>query len=278
MNNGLMMRLSKEQIENFQSLVWDFYTLYGRDFEWRQTEDPYAILVSEVMLQQTQTQRVLPKYEQWLSRFPSFYELADAPLKEVLLYWQGLGYNRRGKYLHEIAKRVVQEYGGKLPDCPKQLEQLPGIGKYTAAAVSTFAFCQPNSFIETNIRTVYIVNFFQDQEKVHDKEILPLITQTIDQARPREWYYALMDYGVMLKQQLINPSRKSAHHVVQSKFEGSDRQIRGMILRLLTENETASLQELKKKIKRKPERIEKALRQLTNEGFLTMSEDIIRIS
>ncbi len=272
------MNFTKEQIQNFQSLIWDFYKLYGRDFLWRQTKDPYAILVSEIMLQQTQTLRVIPKYEQWLFRFPTFSELADAPLKEVLSYWQGLGYNRRGKYLQEIAKRVIQNFDGQLPACKKQLEKLPGIGKYTAAAVCTFAFGQPNSFIETNIRTVFIVTFFQDQEKVHDKEILPIIEQTIDEDNPREWYYALMDYGVMLKQQLVNPNRKSAHHTVQSKFEGSDRQIRGMILKILTQKENVSLEELKNSIKRKPERIKKALQQLTKEGFLNISGDVIQIS
>ena len=272
------MKLTKEQIQNFQSLILDFYKSSGRDFLWRQTKDPYAILVSEIMLQQTQTLRVLPKYEQWLFRFPTFYELADASLKEVLSYWQGLGYNRRGKYLHEIAKRVIQDFDGQLPACTKKLEQLPGIGKYTAADVCTFAFGLPHSFIETNIRTVFIVNFFQDQEKVHDKEIMLVVEQTIDEDNPREWYYALMDYGVMLKQQLVNPNRKSAHHTIQSKFEGSDRQIRGIILKLLTQKEKVSLQELKKNIKRKSERIEKALGQLITEGFLKVSGDMIQIS
>jgi A/G-specific adenine glycosylase len=231
------MQIDTPQITSFQKLIWQFYAQQGRTFEWRNVDDPYLVFISEVMLQQTQTARVAQKFPQFIAQFPSFAALASATLKEVLKAWQGMGYNRRGKYLHDSAKKVMQEFGGILPNDPPVLETFPGIGKATAASICAFAFNKPTIFIETNIRSVFIFYFFSGKSEIHDKEIYPLVAASVDQENPREWYYALMDYGVMLKKQMKNPSRKSAHHAVQSKFEGSDRQIRGAILRILTKSE-----------------------------------------
>jgi len=233
--------LSGQQIAQFGSFIWDFYSKNKRSFAWRHTQDPYKILVSEIMLQQTQTHRVQEKYEQFISVFPSFDMLAQHSLHDVLSVWQGLGYNRRGKYLHEIAQRVIRDYAGVLPNCPRELEKLPGIGANTAGSICAFAFNNPTVFIETNIRTVFIHSFFAEKITVSDSEILPLVAATVDQDNPREWYYALMDYGVFLKKMLPNPSRKSKHHAKQSKFEGSDRQIRGAIIRALTKKKSERL-------------------------------------
>ncbi len=231
---------SRPTTREFQRIILVHYAEHGRDLPWRHTRDPYAILVSEVMLQQTQTERVIPKYEQWLDRFPNISELAQASLADVLQLWQGLGYNRRAKALKDIAEMVMSRYGGAIPDSRDTLMAFPGIGHYTASAICTFAFDQPLIFIETNIRRVFIHFYFPNsvggdghERKVHDRELLPLVERTLNRKDPRTWYYALMDYGAMLKGKVENPNRRSAHYSRQSRFEGSDRQIRGIILREL---------------------------------------------
>jgi A/G-specific adenine glycosylase len=183
------------------------------------------------MLQQTQATRVVPKYEAFLRHFSTARALAEAPLGDVLRAWQGLGYNRRAKYLHEAAKSVMIYHSGRIPRSYEDLRALPGVGDYTARAVRAFAFNEPEVFIETNIRAVFIHHFFPKKKKVSDKELLPYMVASLDRKNPRRWYSALMDYGSYLKQTMPNPSRRSAHHVRQSKFKGSDREIRGAILK-----------------------------------------------
>jgi A/G-specific adenine glycosylase len=191
-----------------------------------ENRDSYRILVSEIMLQQTQVERVLDKYKVFIRIFPDFSSLAVAPLADILKVWQGLGYNRRAVALQKIAISVMKESRGRLPVTREELLKLPGIGKYTASAILTFACNQPNIFIETNIRRVFIHFFFRDRENISDAEILPLIEMTLDAGNPREWYYALMDYGAMLKKTVENPNRKSSHYKKQAPFHGSNRQLR----------------------------------------------------
>ncbi len=261
----------------FRTLIWDFYRTNGRHFIWRNIENPYYVLVSEIMLQQTQTYRVAPKFEQFILEFPTIYSLAEASLRSVLGMWQGLGYNRRGKFLHETAKEIVNKWNGIIPNDPVTLVTFPGIGTATASSITAFAYNIPTVFIETNIRTVFIHHFFSQQEKVHDKEIMPLIAATVDQENPREWYYALMDYGVMLKQTLPNPSKKSIHHASQSKFEGSDRQIRGAIIKLLTEYELLSKEEIIAYIGKDPVRVERIIDKVALEGLIRKDGSILQI-
>lgn len=202
---------------------------------WRETRDPYRIVVSEVMLQQTQVPRVLEKYGAFIKLFPTVRKLALAPLRDVLAAWQGLGYNRRALALKRLAIEVTARHDGRIPSDREALEKLPGIGPATAGSILAFAFNKPSVFIETNIRSVYIHHFFRDRAGVRDEELLPYVEKTLDRKNPREWYYALMDYGVYLKSRMPNPSRKSVHYRKQSHFEGSDRQARGHVLRMLTE-------------------------------------------
>lgn len=267
---------SQKDLTAFIQTIYQFYALNKRPFAWRDNPDVYEVFVSEVMLQQTQTTRVIEKFAEFTKVFPSFEALARAPLVQVLATWQGLGYNRRGKFLHEAAKLVVEKHAGVLPDNTMLLEELPGIGPATAASVAAFAYNRPTVFIETNIRTVFIHHFFHDRTDVHDREIFPLIEATLDRENPRQWYYALMDYGVMLKKKLVNPSRRSKHHTKQSKFEGSDRQIRGAIIRLLTTTHAHIEQNLlvdevclHPSITAQPERVHRIL-----EGLL--EEDMVR--
>ncbi|MBU1125924.1 MAG: A/G-specific adenine glycosylase [Candidatus Omnitrophica bacterium] len=217
----------------FQKIVYDYFHLYGRDLPWRKAKNPYHVVVSEIMLQQTQVRRVLQKYPLFVRRFPTIESLARASLKSILKVWQGMGYNRRALLLKRFAQRIVSEYKGKIPSCQEVLETLPGIGKATAASICAFAFNQPVVFLETNIRSVYIYHYFRGKDQVRDQELLPFVAETLDYKNPRKWYNALMDYGVFLKQKSDNPGRCSLHYRRQSQFEGSSRQIRGRILTLL---------------------------------------------
>ena len=221
------------EIKAFQKTVWGYYAKNRRAMPWRDVITPYRVFVSEIMLQQTQVARVMEKFPQFLKLFPSFKALAEAPLQSVLSAWQGMGYNRRALYLKKAAEAVVHDYSGRLPHNPEDLEKLAGIGPATARSIAVFAFNNPEAFIETNIRAVFLHHFFAGRSGVSDNELLPFVEKALDTKNPREWYYALMDYGTMLKKTNKNPSRASAHHVKQSKFEGSVRETRGKIVKLL---------------------------------------------
>jgi len=261
------MKLTESAIQEFQQEIWKYYEENKRVLPWRNVDDPYKVVISEIMLQQTQVVRVLPKYEEFLKVFPNFESLACASTHDLLSVWKGLGYNRRGLYLQKLAQIVVREFDGILPQDPDVLLQLPGVGKATAASISTFAYNTPTLFIETNIRTVFLYFFFKGKNEVHDNEILPLVEQTLDRQNPREWYYALMDYGVMLKSTgYRNLNQVSKQYVKQSKFEGSRRQIRGKILEYILKNKTMRLESLKVEIE--DVRLESVLEELVKEKFL----------
>ena len=311
MSKSVSKKLKSYEVRSFQNIIWRYYRKHGRKLPWRlptlkirkdKTLDPYKVWVSEIMLQQTQVARVLKKYPPFIKRFRNIQTLARASLYEVLSLWSGLGYNRRAKFLHETAKIVVQKYKEVLPRDPLVLRSLPGIGEGTAGSILAFAFNIPSVFIETNIRTVFIHQFFkyktptiysdileniridcgEDKSSrklkkvlIHDTDILPLIEQTIDTKNPREWYYALMDYGVYLKSTYTNPSRMSAHHTKQSAFEGSHRQVRGEILKILLEHKSVSIHAIKKHIQGDKRHIEDALKELQKENFICIRNKYI---
>lgn len=233
------MEPSRYQV--FQETVLRYYREHGRhDLPWRLPDpggrfDPYKILVSEIMLQQTQVSRVLPKFLDFITEFPSFDALAASPLADILKAWSGLGYNRRAKFLWQAGRAVHEHFGGRLPDTQATLVALPGVGANTAGAVLAYAFNKPVVFVETNIRTVYIHHFFADALAVRDRDIADLVAATLPDD-PRTWYWALMDYGTYLKQTVGNLSRQSAHYAKQAAFAGSRRQLRGQVLRLLHES------------------------------------------
>ena len=230
-----------------------------RDLPWRRTYDPYAIWMSEVMLQQTQVSRVDGRWQRWLERFPTVDALAAAAPSDVLEEWQGLGYNRRALSVHRAAQ-AISEAGGVFPQDPKELVKLPGIGPATAAGICAFAFNLHGVYLETNVRTVFLHELYPQAEGVPDSELVPLVELTCPasvtdaadavaagadaavntaaetdetELTPRSWYYALLDYGAYLKKTIPNPSRRSKSHVKQSRFEGSHRQKRAELLRVL---------------------------------------------
>jgi len=263
----------------FQDIIGHYYMNKKRDFSWRTNISPYRIVVSEIMLQQTQTTRVAEKFDAFIATFPSFRSLAEAPFHEVLRLWKGLGYNRRAQALQKIALFVCNDFNGTLPSDPIILQTFPGIGKATARSIVTFAFNLPSVFIETNIRTVFIYFFFANQHMITDQQIEPHVAATVNQINPREWYYALMDYGVMLKKMVGNVSRLSAHHHKQSKFEGSERQVRGQILQqLLDQPHGLGSDELTKLLHQDPILIDKLIQALCHEQLITYKNNKLVIT
>jgi A/G-specific adenine glycosylase len=261
-------RPTRARVRAFRKKVLDHYHAHGRALPWRRTRNAYRVLVSEIMLQQTQVERVLEKYEEFLAAFPDFPALAGAPLRKLLAMWQGMGYNRRALALRALAKKVMEEHRGRLPSDFEKLLALPGIGKYTAGAVMAFAFNKPVVFMDTNIRRVYIHEFFHGRESIHDDELMPLVLGTMDRADPRAWYNALMDYGAVLKRERVNPNRKSAHYTRQGPFENSNRQARGRILKMLVAGSPLTPAQIVKQSGMDAERVKENLVQLTAEGFI----------
>jgi A/G-specific adenine glycosylase len=256
-------------VRRFRKTIWDFYKKQGRhDLPWRKTVDPYRILVSEVMLQQTQVERVRGYYTAWLKKFPTVKALAEAPLADVLVAWQGLGYNRRAKMLHEAAKVVTHEHKGKMPTDPELLLQLPGVGPYTGRAIAAFSTNADVVFIETNLRTVVLHEFFSDKTNVSDTEILAVLAEAFPKGRAREWYAALMDYGSHLKRSGVKVNAKSTGYTKQSTFAGSGRQARGAILKELTQG-TATAKRLTGLLgDDRTEQMSEQLRKLLAEGMI----------
>jgi len=246
----MRINLSHTRIVAFRKEIRGYYVQNSRLLPWRRGRTPYRILVSEIMLQQTQVSRVLYKYPAFIRRFPSFSVLSRAHKISVQKAWQGLGYNRRAVALINIARKIVHEHGGRLPRTEAELLTFPGVGKGTVGALRAFAFNLPAVFIETNIRRVFIYFFFYGKRNVSDREILPLIEQTLDKQCPREWYYALMDYGAMLgRQEKENPNVRSAHYKKQTPFKGSRRELRGKILKLLLEHPKTGEEKISKKFR-----------------------------
>ena len=272
-------------LDEFSDTVRTAGRTYWRDLPWRNIDDAYAVLVSEIMLQQTQVARVLRYWERFIDAFPTLDALAAATNADVLEMWQGLGYNRRALALKRTADVCAAENGGCLPNSTEELLRLPGIGPATAAGVVAFAYNAPATYLETNVRTVFLHCLFPERDKVSDKEIMPLVELTCPADNPRIWYYALLDYGAHLKSALPNPSRRSAHHVQQSTFEGSRRQKRAELVRIVLGSNTLStdaafceLNELEVRAGR--ERVEREVFDslvcdLAKEGFFILENDEI---
>lgn len=260
----------------FQELVWQKGRHLYRDMPWRDSTDPYYVLVSELMLQQTQVDRVIPKFNAFIKQFPTIEALEARPLADVLKVWNGLGYNRRAKYLHDTAKRVIADYEGIVPSTYDDLVSLPGVGPSTAGAILVYSFNQPVIFIETNIRTVYFLHFFKDQDSIRDADLRSIVNNTIDSEHPREFYWALMDYGAYLKKQGTGHINQSAHYKKQSALKGSVREVRGQIIRALTEVDLSG-HDLRDMLVA-DDRFDLALDALIEEGMVTSTDNKIHLT
>ena len=268
----------RPSILQFQQMVLSYYNNYGREMAWRDTTEPYMILVSEIMLQQTQVERVKIKFPEFIGAFSDFASLAVAPLTEVLSAWQGMGYNRRAIAIQKCAIRVMNEYSGILPADVDLLATFPGIGRATASSIAAFAFNLPVIFIETNIRRVFIHFFFSGTDTVSDADLLPIVEKSLYRENPRVWYWALMDLGSALKKTVPNPNRRSVHYTKQEPFEGSDRKIRGSILKLLLKEYSLEDKEIFGYVAEDPYRVRKILGDLEREGFIRSNNNRFSLS
>ena len=281
--------LTPEIIQSFQKMILDYYNSHERNLPWRNEKDPYKIFISEMMLQQTQAERVVEKYFQFIQKYPDFKSLSESSLQEVLKLWKGLGYNRRAIWMKEAAKIIFIDYSGKLPSDPSTLEKLKGIGHATAREMITFSYNIPTVFIETNIRRVFIYFFFNQKSPVNDSEIISLVEKTVYKENPREWYYALMDYGVMLKKKFPskNPNKKSKGYRKQAPFKGSNRELRGKILDIILKNPGIELENIINRIKflnkeltirTLSEKIKNNIMKLEEEGFIVNIDGKLKVS
>lgn len=265
--------MTSKQILNFQNEILTYYNLHKRTMPWRNIANPYKIFVSEMMLQQTQVERVKIKYAEFIKKFPTLTSVAQAEKNEVLKIWQGLGYNRRALFIKKACEEIILKHKGKFPKDFQTLQTLPGIGPSTAGALCAFAYNQSVFFIETNIRAVLLHFFFKNKDTVSDKEVLEVLKKvTLDTTDPRDWYYALYDYGTHLKKTLgknkIKLHQKSKHYTKQSKFEGSFRQKRAQVLKLKLSNPNIKDIEIISHLKLEPQEFEDVIISLDKDGLI----------
>ena len=262
------MILSPNDIRRFRRKIWTFYRAHRRDLPFRRTTDPYCITVSEIMLQQTQVDRVVPYYERWVARWPDWQALATASKQQLLAEWSGLGYNRRAIFLGRMAEAVVRDHGGRLPDTPHALRSLPGIGEYTSHAILIFAFNRPLVAVDTNIRRV-VLHELQLPADTEDTEIRQIAAQLLPRGRARDWHYALMDYSSLaLPKRLEKTPPKST----QSRFAGSQRQIRGEIIRRLTNQRSVAIRVVAKHLGRTLTDVQRAAETMVRDQLVTVRQ------
>lgn len=240
-----------QRVKQFNKILFRWQKTHYRDMPWRPAYgdpkpfDPYRILVSEIMLQQTQVDRVREKYAAFMKEFPTVRKLAAAPLSQVLGLWSGLGYNRRAKYLHECARIVVCDHGGKFPSTYEELVALPAIGRSTAGALLAFSFGQDTPMIDTNIRRMLVRVFFKEAIP-SDKELYEFAMSIIPKGKGRLWNYAMLDIGAALCTArnhsdacpfipLHGEVEDFVYKKPQAKFKGSNRFYRGRIMKYLLE-------------------------------------------
>lgn len=236
--SNMTVDFDQESIHTFQQKVMDWWGKNARDLPWRNNPSPYEVLVSEVMLQQTQVNRVIPKYLEFLREFPTLEALATSETKRLLTVWSGLGYNRRALWLREAAREIVAR--GEFPQEAEDLRELKGIGPYASRSILIFAFNKDLATVDTNIRRVLIASGFADESMTH-KEVQAVADALLWRGKSRDWHNALMDYGsdvLTADKTGIAPTSR------QSKFRRSSRQVRGVIIRVLTQNNSLSLRQL----------------------------------
>jgi len=267
-------RIKPATIAAFRRRILNHYRRHGRDLPFRRTRDPYKITLAEIMLQQTQVERVVPKYESWIARWPTWQALAEASTRELLAAWSGLGYNRRALFLGKMADVIVEQFDGRLPEEPAALKRLPGIGHYTANAIAIFAFNQPLITIDTNIRRVFLLEFDLPDETSR-AEIEKLAWRALPKQRSREWHNALMDYSRLA---LRTPERKVKPLTRQGRLEGSRRQIRGEIIRRLTRQQRVSLAVIARDLDRSIDDVRSAAESLAAEGMVIASARTVRLN
>ena len=264
------MRLTQARIRKFQTMILTWWKTHRRDLPWRKTHDPYKILVSEIMLQQTQVSRGLPKYIEFLEVFPTVEKLAGAKTSSVLRIWKGMGYNRRALYLQNTAKKVVLDYNGIFPNTEQQLTTLSGVGKYTARAIMVFAFAIDIAVVDTNIRQI-ITHFFFDDAPQPEKSIQEVADQLMPKGKAWEWHQALMDYGAIA----LERNEKRSIKKKSKPFKETNRYFRGRLLDLVYEKqwkEADLMSEMVKKFGKDKEFMEEIINGMSKDGLIVCSK------
>lgn len=257
----------------FQHKILVWYEQNKRDLPWRHTTNPYRIMVSEIMLQQTQVDRVIPKYEAFLKAFPNIWDLAEAPTSQVLELWSGLGYNGRAIRLQEAAKIICKRYSGQVPKNRDALLDLPGIGPYTANAILSFACNLPYPCMDTNIRRI-ILHELKLSEKTSAEHLYAIAESLIPEGLSRDWHNALMDYGSSM---LTTKATGIKPLTTQSKFFHSRRWYRGQILKLLVKEKELTIKELAQRLEKSSEEIEDIAKELEKNKLIARKKEKIML-
>ncbi len=268
-----MAELTDKQVSLFRRKIWTFYKSNRRDLPFRETIDPYGITISEFMLQQTQVERVIPKYLSWIEKWPDWPCLSRATTKQLLQFWSGLGYNRRAVYLGKLALTICKEYDGTLPFDAGILQKLPGIGPYTANAILIFAFNKDIVAIDTNIRRV-LIHELKLSPDISKEELAEIANRVLPRGKSRDWHNALMDYSSLALPKQIKTIPPISR---QSRFEGSIRQIRGEIIRRLTITRRINLTDIERDLRRSRQDVIKAVQGLAKDGLITCRDLIVTL-
>ncbi|HVQ00922.1 MAG TPA: Fe-S cluster assembly protein HesB [Candidatus Thermoplasmatota archaeon] len=262
------MEISDITISKFQRKVWAFYRTHRRRLPWRTTHDPYKILVSELMLQQTQVSRVITFYNKWIQQWPTIQDLAHASRREVLQAWMGLGYNTRALRLQQAAKTIVGDYQGDVVQAMRQYQEIPGVGRYTSQAVLIFATNADLVTVDTNIRRIFIHEFGLPKD-ISERNLWDLALRCLPTGRSRDWHNALMDYGALHDTALTTGVKPKTR---QGRFEGSNRQLRAQVIRLLLQQDR-SFTELQKRLDVPKVKLQHILATLIEEDFISRKKN-----
>ncbi|MFW5896054.1 MAG: A/G-specific adenine glycosylase, partial [archaeon] len=265
MADGDAIETLPDDLGSVREALLSWYEREHREFPWRETTDPYRILVSEVMSQQTQLDRIVEPWEAFVDRWPTVESLADADRADVVAFWSdhSLGYNNRARYLHEAAGQVLEEFDGEFPTDPETLQALQGVGPYTANAVASFAFDDGNAVVDTNVKRILYRAFGVPDE---DAAFEQVADELMPEGESRAWNNAIMELGGLVCQQTPRcdeagcPWREWCHAYAsgdftapdvptQPEFEGSRRQFRGRVVRALGEHDELALDELGPKVR-----------------------------
>jgi len=267
----MRLELNSQKIELFRHKIFDFYRLNRRSFPWRESSDRYAVMISEIMLQQTQAERVVPKYTAWLQHFPDVAALASAQLKDVLAMWSGLGYNSRAVRLHRSASIILECFGGIVPSTPELLKKLPGIGEYTCRSIPVFADNFDVAAVDTNIRRI-LIHEFMLAEDIAPINLQQVADAVLPRGQSREWHNALMDYGALLLTSKRSGIRSLSR---QSTFLGSKRWYRGRLVHDLVRSKTLFLEEIKERYGDCPWNLDEIISDLIAEGVVEQTRNAV---
>lgn len=257
-----MISMKIYEIKKFQEKIFNWWKENKRDLPWRKTTNPYYIMVSEVMLQQTQVTRTIQKYLEFIKKFPTLQSLASALPAEVLAIWSGLGYNRRALWLQQAAQQIIEK--GSFPETPKELEKLKGIGPYTARSILIFAMNKDYPTVDTNIRRILIAEGFAE-ESTQEKELFQIAEKLAPKGKSRDWHNALMDYG----SQVLTVAKTGIKPVTtQKKFSESKRYYRGKIVKILIKKQKQTKEQLLKECKLEEKELDEILELLVKDGLI----------